>query len=109
MFGAGTSAERNYTREEATVTVRIMTDSPMLQGVGMMLNNPMFANADGSKLERINKQKAIVKYEESRRSGSINLVVAGTVLITIEGDDVDPDDLKAYAEAIDYKAIATQI
>ncbi len=58
---------------------------------------------------RINKQKAIVKYDESRRSGSINLVVAGTVLVTIEGDDVELDDLMAYAEAIDYKAIAVEI
>ena len=109
MFGGGTSAEREYMRDSASVTVRIMTDSPMLQGVAMMINNPMFAGADGGKLERINKQKALVKYDEGDRSGSINLMVAGTILITLEGDEVDLDDLRAYAEAIDYGAIAAQI
>ena len=81
----------------------------MLQGVAMMINNPMFAGADGGKLERISKQKALVKYDDGDRSGSINLMVAGTILITIEGNDVDLDDLRAYAEAIDYAAIAAQI
>jgi hypothetical protein len=109
MFGGGTSAEREYTRGDASVTIQIMTDSPMLQGVAMMINNPMFAGADGGKLERINKQKALVKYDEGDRSGSINLMVAGTILITIEGNDADLDDLRAYAEAIDYGAIADQI
>ena len=109
MYGGGTSAEREYNKGGATITIRIMTDSPMLQAVGMMLSNPMFAGADGGKLVRINKQKAIVKYDESRRSGSINLVVAGSVLISIEGDDVELDDLMAYAEIVDYKAIAAQI
>jgi hypothetical protein len=109
MFGGGTSAEREYSKEDASVTIRIMTDSPMLQGVATMLNNPMFAGADGGKLERINKQKAIVKYEESDRSGSINLMVGSTVLVTIEGNYVDLEDLRAYAAAIDYQAIAAEI
>lgn len=109
MFGGGTSAEREYSKDEATITVRIMTDSPMSQAVSMMLSNPMFAGADGGKLVRINKQKAIVKYEASQRSGSINLVVAGTALISVEGDDAELDDLMAYAETIDYKAIAAEI
>lgn len=109
MFGGGTSAEREYSKDEASVTILIMTDSPMLQGIGMMLSNPMFAGADGGKLVRINKQKALVKYDESDRSGSINLVVAGAVLVTIEGDQVELEDLMAYGKAIDYKKIAAQI
>jgi hypothetical protein len=40
---------------------------------------------------------------------SINLVVAGAVLITIEGRNVELDELRAYAETINYKIIATQI
>lgn len=109
LFGGGTSAERAYTRGDASVSIKIMTDSPMLQGVAMMLNNPMFASADGGKLERINKQKALVKYDAEDRSGSISLMVAGTVLVTLEGDDVELEDLMAYAEAVDYTAIAAQI
>jgi hypothetical protein len=109
MYGGGTSAEREYYKDGATITVRIMTDSPMQQAVGMMLSNPMFAGADGGKLMRINKQKAIVKYDESQRSGSINLVAAGTVLVIIEGDNVELDDLIAYAEAVDYKALAALV
>jgi hypothetical protein len=36
-------------------------------------------------------------------------MVGGTVLITIEGTNVDVEDLTAYAAAIDYQAIAAEI
>ena len=47
MFGGMTSAERTYTKGNASVTVTIMTDSPMIQGVVMMLQNPVMMGSDG--------------------------------------------------------------
>lgn len=100
MLGGGVSAERRYTKGDSSVTVKIITDSPIMQGVMMMMGNPMFANADGGKLERIKGQKAIFKNKDG--SGSVNVVVNGTLLLQIEASSVTDADLRAFAEAVDY-------
>lgn len=53
MPGGGVSAERRYKKGAASVTVQIIADSPMLQGIMMMFSNPMLAGADGVKIEKI--------------------------------------------------------
>ncbi len=103
MLGGGVTAERQYYKKDSSITIQIVTDSPVLQGVMMMMSNPMFAASDGGKVQRINQQKAIVKYEAGGRSGSIQIVVANRFLVTIEGSDVAKEDLEAYAKAMDYK------
>ena len=107
MFGGGVSAERRYTKGESTsVKIQIVTDSPMLQAVMMMMGNPMFATSDGGKLETIGGQKAIVKLDAENKSGEIQIVVANRFLVTLEGQEVVKDDLTAYAKAIDYAKLA---
>jgi len=106
MFGGGITAQRQYSKGDSRMTIRIITDSPMMQGVMMMFSNPMFATSDGGKLERIGKQKAIVKYDESDKSGSLQMVVDNRFLIMVEGDSITHDDLLAYAGAIDLKKLA---
>lgn len=106
MFGGGVTAERDYRRDDDSVSIRLVTDSPLLQGVMMMLSNPSFALADGGKLERINGQKGIVKYDADDRSGDINLVVDNRVLVTVEGNGVDRDELIAYASAVDFDKLS---
>jgi hypothetical protein len=107
VFGGGVTAERHYTKGDASMTVKFITDSPMMQGVLMMMGNPMFANSDGGKLERIKGQKAIIKNKEG--SGSVNVVVNGTLLVQIEGSQVSDADLRKFAEAIDYNKIASKL
>jgi len=106
MFGGGITAQRQYSKGDSRMTIRIITDSPMMQGVMMMFSNPMFATSDGGRLERIGKQKAIVKYDESDKSGSLQMVVDNRFLIMVEGDSITHDDLLAYAGAIDLKKLA---
>ena len=106
MLGGGVSAERRYDKDSASVTVQIVTDSPMLQGMMMMFSNPMLAGADGGKLEKIAGEKAIVNYDNQQKTGKINLVIANRFLVTVEGDGVSLEDLKAYAAKIDYKKLA---
>lgn len=104
MFGGGVTAERHYSKGDASVTVKFITDSPLMQGVIMMMSNPLFANADGGKLERIKGQQAIFKNKDG--SGSVNVVVNGTFLVQIEASDVSDADLRKFAEAVDYAKIA---
>jgi len=107
IFGAGLSAEGRYHKEEqGDITVRIVTDSPVLQSMMMLVANPAFAISSGGKLEKINGQTAIVKYEAQDKQGDINVVVGGKVLVTVEGSEVSLDDLMAYAKAVQYDKIA---
>ena len=107
MMGGGVAASRQYSKNSSSVDVQIITDSPMLQGMMMMFSNPMLATADGGKLERINGEKAIVKYNAANRDGEIQIVVANRFFIIIDGNDVSKEDLKGYAKGIDLKKLTT--
>lgn len=106
MFGGGVTAERSYVKGDSRVNVKIITDSPMMQGMMMMFSNPMMATSDGGKLEKINGEKAIVKYSNESKDGNINVVIAGRFLVTVEGNDVARQDLIAFAQGIDFKKLA---
>jgi uncharacterized protein YdeI (BOF family) len=116
FLGGAVSAARNYSKEVAndegydeapSVTVQIVTDSPALQGMMMLLSNPMFATADGGKLEQIAGQRAVVKYNPSDKSGEISMVVNNRFLVSVQGNYVTRDELKAYAAAVDFKRLAS--
>ena len=107
IMGGGINAERRYQRDNSSVTVKFTTDSPMLQGMMMMFSNPMFATADGGKLEKIKGRKAIIKFNSRNNSGTITIVVGNRTLILIEGNSVNQEDLKNYAAAIDYQKLST--
>ena len=105
MFGGGTTLSREYSKGDSKVTIEMVTDSPMMQGIAMMLSNPMFAGSDGGKLTRVNREKAIVKYDGKERSGEIIMIADNRFLITVKGNNVSKEDLMAYAKAIDIKKL----
>jgi hypothetical protein len=106
MFGGGVTAERRYTKDTSSVKIQVVTDSPMLQAVMMMMSNPMFATSDGGKMETIGGQKAIVKVDNANKSGQVQIVVANRFLVTVEGEEITKDDITAYAKAIDFAKLA---
>lgn len=105
MFGGGITAERKYVKGKNNVSIEIVADSPMMQSVMMMFSNPMYATSDGGKLEKIKRQKAIVKFNPDNNRGDIKIVVANRFMVTVKGNKTTLADLKAYAEAIDYKKL----
>ncbi|TET87027.1 MAG: hypothetical protein E3J96_06280 [Sulfurovum sp.] len=105
MFGGGISTSREYKKGSSRIKIEIITDSPLLQSMMGIFSNPMFAASDGGKLQRINREKAIVKYNEERRRGDITIVVAKRFLVKVEGQKVSLDDLESYAKAIDFKKL----
>lgn len=102
MFGGGISAEREYTKKSSFIKIQIVTDSPLMQSVMMMMSNPMFATSGGGKLERIGRQKGILKFDPNTKEGELQIIVANRFLVTLEGNDITAKDLKDYAKAIDY-------
>lgn len=107
LFGGGVTAERKYRKDSSSITVQLTTDSPMMQGVMMMFTNPMFAASDGGKMEKIGGQKAIVKYNAANKQGDIKIMLGNRFLVSIEGNGVAKEDLKGYAEAIEYNKMAS--
>ena len=105
MFGGGITVERKYTKDSSSISISIITDSPLMQGMMMMFSNPMFAASDGGKLERIGRQKAIVKFEPNSKQGEIKIVVANRYLVLIDGREISMEDMKEYAKAIDFKKL----
>jgi hypothetical protein len=105
VFGGGVTVSRKYTKGASSVEVEIVSDSPVLQSVMMMLNNPMFAGAGGGTLETIKGQRAIVKYNKGNHNGDVNIVVAGRFMVTIKGQGVQRADLIAYSAAVDYQRL----
>jgi len=105
MFGGMVSVERDYRKGSSRVTVKIVTDSPLVQSMMMMLTNPLLATADGGTMKKIGGQKAVVKFKDGNQRGEINLIVANRMLVTVEGSAVTEKDLADYASAIDYKKL----
>lgn len=105
VFGGGVTVSRKYTKKSSSINIEIISDSPVLQSVMMMLNNPMFAGASGGNLKTIKGQRAIIKYDGANRKGDISIVVAGRFMVTINGRQVDQADLVVYAEAISYQEL----
>jgi len=105
FLGGMISAKRIYKKDKSSVTMEIITDSPALQSMVMMFSNPAYASADGGKLTKIKRQKAIVKYSPSQKNGEINIVVAKQYLVSVKGRNINEKDLVDYASAIDYKML----
>jgi hypothetical protein len=106
MLGGGATTSRVYTKDKSKVIIEVVTDSPLLQGLGSLLGNPMFNS--GGKLKRINREKATIKYNEKNQSGDVTLMLDKRFLITVKGSKVTEDELVEYAKAIDFKKIKEQ-
>lgn len=105
VFGGGTTVSRTYRRKPSQINIDIVTDSPVLQSLVMMINNPMVAGASGGKLQTIKGQRAIVQYNEETGSGDVNIVVDNRFMVTVKGEKVEKEELLAYAEAIDFEGL----
>ncbi|WP_417916534.1 hypothetical protein [Candidatus Electronema sp. JC] len=106
VFGGGSTVSRDYFTASSVLSMEIVSDSPVLQSIIMMLNNPLFAGASGGNIQTIKQQRAMIKYNANDRSGEINIVVAGRFIVTIKGRAVDQDTMLRYAEAMDFEALA---
>ena len=106
MLGGGATSSRTYTKDKSKIVIEVVTDSPLLQGLGSILGNPMFSS--GGELKRINREKATVKYNSKQKSGDITIMLDKRFLVTVRGKKVTEDELVEYAKAIDFKKIKEQ-
>ena len=105
MFGGMVSAERRYRKEDGSLTVKIVTDSPLLQSMIAVFANPMIAGMGGRELLKIKGQKALIHYSPEDRKGELNVVIANKFLVSVEGQGVVREDLVDYASAVAYEKL----
>lgn len=103
MLGGGTNISRVYKKDKSKVTISVVTDSPLMQSIGMMISNPMFSS--GGTLKRINREKAMIKYNNKQRSGEVTLVIDKRFMISVKGREVSEEELVEYTKAIDFKKL----
>ena len=107
VLGGGLTMSREYKKNETTIKLEIMSDSPVLQSVLMMTNNSVFASAGGGKLETLKGNKAIVKYDKDDTGGEIYIVVDSRFVVVVKGRHISREDMIRFSELVDYKKLAT--
>lgn len=101
MLGGGITASRAYHNGDQRVEVQIVTDLPVLQGLGALIGSPL-ATIGGMKTVVIGGRR--MSYTESDHS--YMTVVADKVIVRLEGNADTPDvTLKSFIGAIDFAAI----
>jgi len=108
-FGGAVTASRRYKQEsgEGWVEIEVVSDSPMIQTMGMLINNPAIAGADkNTKLIRIDRQKALLK-QDSKEEAELTFLVEGKVLVKVQvGQVADPAQTATdFAKLIDIKKL----
>lgn len=99
IFGGGVSAAREYAKDGETVSVTVILDSPLVMQFSGILANPQLSASMGKSL-RFGRHRGV-----QMEGGEIQIVVANRALVTVDGS-ASPADKQAYAENVDFDAIA---
>ena len=99
MMGGGLIVECRYSADNREVNITYTADSPLVSGMAMMFGNPMLNQ--GSKMRRFGKQKVMIKYDASRKSGEIN-GVAGKVMVAISASNCTEEQLMTAGKSVPY-------
>jgi hypothetical protein len=104
FMGGGMSVSRRYSKDASKVTITLIANSPMLSSMSMMMG--AMAQAPNTKRVRIKGNKGTLKWEAGRRYGELNLMLLNSMLVKVEGNQVDgPEVVQQFAEAVDYKML----
>ncbi len=108
MMGGAVSASKKYKDKTGQqVEIEIITNAAVLQGVLMMMSNPMFLASDpNSKLTNINGNTAVKKFSIESGNGELSIPVQNQMLVQINGKKLKSDKpLTDYGERMDYEAL----
>ena len=100
-LGGGISVKRTYTREEKSITAKVVKDSPMVDQWLKILSNRDALKFTGKKVHTIDGEAALVDSERK-----ILIGIEGEVLLELDGDnDCEAKDILAFARKLDLKAM----
>jgi hypothetical protein len=96
MIGGGTGAEADYSDGDASFTLTLMADNPMVAAMAGMFANPMIMAASG-KITRVGRQKFL------DQDGDLTGLIDGRILVQASGADVEV--MLPVLEAIDFEGL----
>ncbi len=99
ILGGGTHVARTYRKGDKSVEVSLTADSPMLQGVGSLLNTGLFSEGD-NKLVIIDGRK--MNYSKSESSYT---AMVGKAMVVVKGEGVDDATVQSYLKAVNFDEI----
>lgn len=110
MMGGGITASRVYRKSGGgQATIEIVSDSPMLQTLAMVMQNPMFLQGGSQgKLIRIKGNKALLKETTDKRASLQAMLNNGKVLLKVDVSRVDDaaNIAKKFARMVDFDKIS---
>lgn len=102
--GGGLSVTRAYTRDDSSLNVSIILDSPAVDAAAALLVNP--TAQPNLKRVKVGAEDALLRWDPAARSGEVTLVVANRVLLQIEGDSLaNGDALVDLAKGFNLAAV----
>lgn len=94
----GTGALASYTSDNATFTIALMMDSPMVAAMAPLLSNPTMAAASGGRIVPVGREQFV------SLEGDLNGLVGGRVFIQAGGEE--SDSMVAHLETMDFRALS---
>ncbi|AGA33880.1 hypothetical protein TVNIR_2224 [Thioalkalivibrio nitratireducens DSM 14787] len=97
MFGGGgTMLQRAYTQDDGSgqLEASLIVDSPMIQGVAAIFNNPaMMAAQPNTERVRIGRESAMLKWEPNRAQAEATLLLDGRIMMQVKGRNLESSDV----------------
>ena len=99
LLGGGFSATRRYNKAAQSMTVEVTANSPLVQMMTVLFNNPTLIEADGGELVKYGQHKAILK-KSGDNGQELTILMHDTHLIKVTSEGVAADDLlKVFDQA----------
>jgi hypothetical protein len=94
QVGGGLSVTRAYARNDITLNASLILDSPAVEAAAALLANPAATAAQPNmKRVKVGSEDALMRYDNSTKSGEITLVLGNRVLLEIQGDNLTGSEL----------------
>ena len=109
MLGGGINVTQTYVQDggQGRVSMEVLTDSPFIQTLGMILANPMMMQGgDQGKLIRIHGEKGVIK-EMQGNAAELQVLIDKKILFKVEAREVKQAGqvTRQFAEMMDVKKL----
>ena len=95
----GLTVNRHYQKDEKSIDVEVMANSPVVQMVTMMLSNPALIEADGGEVVEYGQHQAVLK-NDGESGLELQLVMHGKHLVKVRTQGLSEEELfKAFDQA----------
>ena len=101
VLGGGTTVSRTYHKADQQVDVQIITDSPMLQGMAMLINSPLAAAAGMKTVVIAGRPMSYAPNDNSYMT-----LVGGKAIVKVAGNKATPEaTLHDFIAAVDLATL----